>query len=384
MSIKSIGFSSDTSLLGVGFGNTLCVYEPETLQLKCALSAPTGFDGSVNKLSISLPSDKKKSNLTEKRQHFLEKRKKLLSAIRSMLESDDVNIVKKINDKKSTKATNTSRTPVQTSELGVDEQQMLFDQILAFNSINLFQKIHIYDKLNLHGRAPLKYRQAFADYCERSDVKSNNADLCYRLMHVSPRYKFKYAHKYHQYKSHCQKLKETKSAFDRVINFEQHKPTPKLPNGNVKWEDDENTVDEQLIKSFHKETIRINHVAFCAGEFSHLVIVCTENRLLIWNLLTLRLQSSYKIAVDKICIDLYTSLVAVTTKNDGLYVFLPNTPIPLYQHKDLPKIKGIAWIPRHFPKPHSLTIDWQASTELYFLSERQVFTVILDLNCVKY
>lgn len=372
--IRSLGFSSDTSLLGVGYGNTLCIYAPETLHLKCALSAPSGLDGSANKLSISLPSDKKKNNLAEKRQQFLEKRKKLLDAIRSMLESGDVNIVKKLSDSKPKKMAKKKQKHINVEELNIDDQQMLFDQILAFSGLNLFQKINIYDKFNLRGRVLPKWEQSYREYTERTDVKANNLDIQYRLENLSPKYKFKYVHKYNQYKLSSQRSRIASAALNRTISFAPATDTPPLINGNAK-SNDESASDERPSINFKKQTTQINHVVFCAGEFTHLVIVCTENRLLIWNLLTLRLQSSFKIAVEQISIDLYTSLVAVTTKTNDLYVFLPNTPIPLYQHRNLPRIQGLAWIPRHFPKPHSLMIDWQASTELYFLSEKQVIII---------
>jgi hypothetical protein len=43
------------------------------------------------------------------------------------------------------------------------------------------------------------------------------------------------------------------------------------------------------------------------------VIVCTENRLLIWNLLNLRLQTAVKLSVKDITIDSFTNAVGAFT-----------------------------------------------------------------------
>jgi len=61
---------------------------------------------------------------------------------------------------------------------------------------------------------------------------------------------------------------------------------------------------------------QISHVQFGAGDQAHLVAVCTESRVLIWNLLTLRLQAGLKLSVRQLAFDPLTNLMAVITKND--------------------------------------------------------------------
>lgn len=365
-----MGFSCDTSLLGVGFGNTLCIYNPETLQLRCALSAPSGLDGSVSKMTITLPSKTDQSNLDERRQRFIEKRKKLLAAIKTLLENDDaVSIAKKLNVIDKTKSSKRNFN----GKLSSDQKKMVFNQVLALNSINLFQKIHIFDKFGLHGRVPLKSQKPYAEYCEQIDSKLENSNILGRMLNLSTKHKFKFAYKYHQSNLHKQRNRHTLDALKRVINNNSTQTKSKNVSNGTSDDDISNQIEANTSNKCQRPTVQITHVAFCTGEFAHLAIVCTEKRLLIWNLLTLRLQSAFKIEVDKITVDLHTSLVAIVSKSHDLYVFLPNTPITLYQHKQLPKIDGLAWIPRQYPKIHSLTIDWQAQTELYFLSsDKQV------------
>lgn len=370
--IRSLAFSADTSLLGVGFGNTLCVYNPETLQLRCALSAPSGLDGSVSKMTISLPSKTEKTNLDARRQKFIEKAKKMRSIVKSLLDSDDAKSLTKYIKNADFTAQATKSQSECPERLNIEQQKMIFNRLLSCNSINLFQKIHICDKFRLHGRVPMKIYPMYEQYCERVDRKLSKSNvILQRMMNLSPRSKFKYAYKYHR--SHVMEKshdKNTRNALKRTINSVK---SERLSNGVKGSATQKNTNSTKRSATVQKPAVRITQVAFCTGEFAHLVIVCTEKRLLIWNLLTLRLQSAFKIEVDKLTVDLYTSLVAVVSKAQDLYVFSPNTPITLYQHEQLPKIDGMAWIPRKYPKSHSLTIDWQAHTELYFLSsDKQV------------
>lgn len=381
--IKSLGFSSDTSLLGVGFGNTLCIYNSETLHLRCALSAPSGLDGSVSKMTITLPKSNDKVDLEKKRAKFFEKRKKILEAIRLMLENDDTVAVTKIKLDESKPVATERKLP---KHLLDEQKKIIFNRVLASNSINLFQKIHIFDKFNLHGRISLKSKKAYIDYCEQVDRKIDSSNIIGRMLNLAPKHKFKFAYRYNQSNLQKQRNRRTLDAFKRVVDISKTATSKKPSNGVTDDElSNECLANEETQPTIpQKPTVHITHVAFCTGEFSHLAIVCTEKRLLIWNLLTLRLQSAFKVEVEKLTVDLYTSLVAIVSKNHDLYVFLPNTPITLYQHKQLPKIDGLAWIPRHYPRSHSLTIDWQAHTELYFLSSEKQVCISRSIQCTAY
>lgn len=369
-------------MLSVGFGNTLCVYASETLRLKCALSAPPAFDGSTGRLTISLPNkrdttaiSKDKNDLKEQRVQFFERRKKMSGLIKKLLENSDAAIFQNISEKPAKVTRKRCKKPI---ELSVDDQELLFNQIMASTAINLFQKIILFERFNLHVRAPQKKQQSLTEYCHENRIEAISANLLRRMFNLPPKHKFAYSHKYAQLQQQHPNSNGLINSFNRLFNFGQ-----KLTNGTAKSkrgrkrtisssQDATKCSSDPVQPSLLKSTTQVNHVVFCTGEYAHLVVVCTDSRLLIWNLLTLRLQSSYKLAVDKIAVDMYTSLVAVITDKRHLYVFLPGTPIPLYQRRIETRIHGLTWIPRRFPKARSLTIDWQASTELYLLSEKQV------------
>lgn len=371
-------------MLSVGFGNTLCVYTSETLALKCALSAPPSFDGSTSRLTITLPKNKQtatdtKTNLQKSRTEFFERRKRMNGLIKKLLETGSSELFMNIKEKP-TKVKRKSN--IKRDALSLSDQELLFDQIMASNGLNLFQKINLFERFDLHVRAPQKKQKSLTKYCYENSIESINANLLRRILNLSPKHRFTYTHKYAQFQRQHRSGNNLVNSFKRLFNF-GNKPNQTLTNGTIKnkrarkrtissSQDTTYISSDPIQSALLQATTQVNHVAFCTGEYAHLVIVCTDTRLLIWNLLTLRLQSSYKLAVDKIAVDMYTSLVATITQKRDLYVFLPGTPLPLYQRRIEPRIHGITWIPRRFPKARSLTIDWQASTELYFLSEKQV------------
>lgn len=52
-----------------------------------------------------------------------------------------------------------------------------------------------------------------------------------------------------------------------------------------------------------------------------------------------------------------------------MFVFPPNCPIPVYSRTSMPPIYGAIWVPRNWPR--SNYSDWQASSQLMFLTKQQ-------------
>lgn len=46
--------------------------------------------------------------------------------------------------------------------------------------------------------------------------------------------------------------------------------------------------------------------------------------------------------------------------------------MPVYFKKGMPNIEGAIWVPRRYPQSQSLSVNWQALSNLYFLTEKQV------------
>lgn len=322
----------------------------------------------------------------------MDRRKKLSELVKGLLGNENTALIKAISTKKTpskksrkSKDAKDLKTTLNCHNLTVEEKKLLFSRLMSLNTLNLFQKISIFDRFNLHCNVPLVRKPKYANYVEENRSQSKEMDLIQRSQYLGHRHKYNSYRKLHQYKMRQVSGINLDNVVRKLVKFTASRQVNAKTHTNGRA-DSEKSLDETMDVSTNatddsqqstipiKCTTHIKHAVFCTGEFSHLLIACTENRLLIWNLLTLRLKSSLKISVDKITVDLYTSLVAAFTTSNDLYVFLPNTPIPLYQRSNLPKILGATWIPRRYPKPHSLTVDWQATTELYLLSEKQVRT----------
>lgn len=46
----------------------------------------------------------------------------------------------------------------------------------------------------------------------------------------------------------------------------------------------------------------------------------------------------------------------------------------------MPSIEGLLWLPRRYPKQQSLVVDWQAISQLIFLSKEQVMSATFSDN----
>lgn len=160
LSIRSLAFSADSSLLSVGFGNTLCVFTPDSLQLKCALSPAAGLDGSTNKITINLPDQNdddttptKKSPKKGNRAQLLERRRKSLQTIKEITNKLENMRVKSLNN----------RAP-----LSNEEQELIYKKIMAHNELNFYQKIEIFNMLALHSKAPANIKEKFTKYVQEN------------------------------------------------------------------------------------------------------------------------------------------------------------------------------------------------------------------------
>lgn len=120
-----------------------------------------------------------------------------------------------------------------------------------------------------------------------------------------------------------------------------------------------------------KNLTHVTNVIFCAEEYSHLVIVTTPERLLIWNLLTLKIQGSFKLHTKFITLDPLTNLVAVFTKYNELFIVHPSPALTIHQQKNVPDIYGAIWVPQENPKEQYVDVNWQATSQLLFLNQQQ-------------
>lgn len=156
--IKSLAFSSDGSLLAVGHGNVLCVYCTETLFLKCALSTP--LDGVANRFLVNLPTSEEPKSPKEKRNN-LERKKKIFQSIKLLLETSDDK--KFLADLLSMPLTDDPE-PETIETLTVTEQQIIFKRIMSATDLNFYQKLELFRRLNVHCKSNEDIAMKFKTY----------------------------------------------------------------------------------------------------------------------------------------------------------------------------------------------------------------------------
>lgn len=322
--INSISFSQDGSLLASGIGNTLCVWTSENLKLKCALSAPAGLDGSANKVLISV-SDPNEKKLSTKQKSVLDKRKKMLEQIKQLVEKGDQSLFKNVTSEKKRFIKSEKCAKLAPNDLKVKEQELIFKRIMNLQELNLYQKFELFSNLGICCRAPGELKFDLLKFLtnKKNDQTNLSSKIDKAVAQLSSTYKFTAKGKLHEYQTR-RKLwnrqnNHKNASINQILSFGDNpkKNSQEKLNGNsdVKHVNGvcagKDSVTEIITPI--KTIAQINHVLFCTGEFAHLAIICTENRLLIWNLLTLRLQTTLKLSVNKITIDPYTSLVAAFT-----------------------------------------------------------------------
>lgn len=331
--VKSLSFSIDGSLLSVGFGNTLCVYQPDSLRLRCVLSCPAGLDGTANKITIDLPESSSDDTITpvksksekkpatpsnDRRAQIQDRRRKLLHVVKSFLETGDKELVKNINNKLGQMLKTRPQNPMGHS-LSLKEQEYVHRKVMTNTELNLYQKIQIFDKLSLRTKGPANMKAPFEEYVHRNfsplvEFRKHNA--LRQAAQLSHRHRFEFSRKIYNY---TKRLSSRRSPMHGCNLFRFVDDDAHMANGNgldKTIQINGNSDFKIPTKNPVQKVAQIEHVAFGHGENAHLVIVCTERRLLIWNLLTLRLQTAIKLSVHRLTVDPYTSLVAAFTINN--------------------------------------------------------------------
>ncbi|XP_065358033.1 WD repeat-containing protein 75 [Calliphora vicina] len=378
--VDSISFSQDGSLLAAGYGNTLCVYKSDNLKLKAALTGSNGLDGCATKALVRLPT----KNINYAKSELSEKRKKIMQLFTNMLDTNEETLIKELqkalNDKKS--EDNNTAQPLKH----LDEQQKtnLYKKVLQMHELSLYQKVQLYQKLGITCKVHPQMETKLAEYlnivCKKRQVECVLHAKAHRL-NLRQRFKAKYRlhHYFKQQHNYDAKVVQNLVPILSLMNLGStivHKKNDIIKSDKVNC-----VIGNKKSVVPPKPTLaEITHVQFAAGEYAHLVVVCTQRRVLIWNLLTLRLQSVLKLSVKHLTFDPQTNLMAVVTHNNELHLFQPNVPLPIYQRRNVPNVYGIAWIPRRYPKQRSINLDWQAQSTLYFLNENQQIIYLSSPN----
>lgn len=379
LSIDSIGFSEDGSLLAAGFGNTLCVYKSSDLKLLTALVPGGSFDGCLHKAQVRVP----KTNRNGSKNDLNTERQKIIKLFSNLLHTNDEYLLKEI------KNTIRSRKIQPIQYIDVAQKQLLYKKIQSMNQLNLFQKLSLYQRLGIKFQLAEEWYPKMVEYIKQNTLsreKCKDLNKQVRRLNLKTRFKAKYKidkfvkRKFSYEQNVANKLAPILSLIK--ANNKPEKPDKPLKSVLTNGVDEKS---EEMSNSSRKSVIplqsllQIKKVLFCYGDFAHLVIVCTENRLLIWNLLSLRLQTVLKLSTDQIAIDPKTNLVSVFTTKQELYVFSPSDTLTLYYRQNMPNILGAVWLARKQPTSQAFLVNWQSRSTLYFLTEeREIMYLAAD------
>lgn len=361
--VRYLTFSQDSSVLSAAFGNVLCVWDSMKFKLKCALSAPAIYDGSTNRVLISLASkktDKKRTTMT----NFVDRRRKSLQLMRNLINDPETcqQLLKDMTQEKSQIFKRKSLENVKPKKLSYNEKRLIYKTVMATAGLNFNEKLQVLHKLNIYYNISSRMEEEVVDYISRNICEDQNLykSLRHAVNEVKTHSKFKILWRYNAWKN---------------LNIKRNRKiitVRKLLKDPIK-EDAMMHTSAQPEHMFLpvKNTCHINSIHFCTDELSHLVIVSTSNRILIWNLLNLKIQGSFKVQCKHITHDPITNLVALFTKFNELLVIHPSPAMTIFHQKNIPNIFSAIWIPQDYPRNQSLNVNWQAASQLLFLTESQ-------------
>lgn len=389
--IGSICFSQDGSLLAVGYGNILALYDARNPRLPLqTLSCPPGIDGVISKAQLRLA----QSPLNGTRKELTQQRQQLWDLLKTLINSNDEKLIKQAKDL----IVGPPAKAQLVNEAEDASKEAVFRYIMKMPELGLHQKLQLLRRFGVECSIPHVLRNRLLKHLEQKAViplatKLRLRKLDARLHRLHRRHRYKAKHRLNDLTKRRQNFEDLvpqdimslfsvlkldeNSQPKKEVNIKPKKNAKGKPKMNEEIQPKLNGKVNIKVKKIPTKAVplqglaQISHVQFGAGEQAHLVAVCTESRVLIWNLLTLRLQAGLKLSVRQLAFDPLTNLMAVITKNDELHVFQPNVPLPLYQRSNVPKTHGLAWLPRRQPKQSSINVDWQAQSTLLMLTHSQ-------------
>jgi len=119
------------------------------------------------------------------------------------------------------------------------------------------------------------------------------------------------------------------------------------------------------------DTVRldISDVAFGLESSSHLLVFCTTERLVCWNMLSFSLQWCLSLNVTSLIMNPLSNIMAIFTSDKQLLIMSPKSSVPLYKNVNLPGAQVA--MACFLPEQKSGSVLWQAAARLYFMNSNQ-------------
>lgn len=332
--LGSICFSQDGSLLAAGFGRTLVLYDARSLGLLHALSTAAGYDGVVSKAQLRIS----QTPVNGTRAEVSQQRQQLWSLLQTLLDSNDTKLIEQARQLMSSAPNNPTKGPRPAHK--DPSKEAVFKYIMQMSELGLHQKLQLLRRFGIECSVHDSYQKKLDEHLKHYLV--DNSAACQRIMSLNMR-----LHRLHKRQMFKAKLR-VQSLTKRRENYQELVAEDLLPLFSVlkldkvtkparegkRWASKIAQPNASLapLQSF----AQISHVQFGAGAQAHLVAVCTETRVLIWNLMTLRLQAGLKLSVKHLAFDPHTNLIAAVTRNNEcewrlfICVLSPNLLLSLF------------------------------------------------------
>jgi len=329
-------FSQDGSLLAVGYGNILALYDARNPRLPLqTLSCPPGIDGVISKAQLRLA----QSPLNGTRKELTQQRQQLWDLLKTLINSNDEKLIKQAKDL----IVGPPAKAQLVNEAEDASKEAVFRYIMKMPELGLHQKLQLLRRFGVECSIPHVLRNRLLKHLEQKAViplatKLRLRKLDARLHRLHRRHRYKAKHRLNDLTKRRQNFEDLvpqdimslfsvlkldeNSQPKKEVNIKPKKNAKGKPKMNEEIQPKLNGKVNIKVKKIPTKAVplqglaQISHVQFGAGEQAHLVAVCTESRVLIWNLLTLRLQAGLKLSVRQLAFDPLTNLMAVITKND--------------------------------------------------------------------
>lgn len=317
LAIGSVCFSKDGSVLIAGFGRHVVIFKGNNLRdIRCVLTAPTGFDGAISRIGVIIPKEGEIVNnkKTPKKTKAATK-KAAAEEITSMTPAEATELVTKYLSMEECKEKVELRKKIfgyrreaskvtAIPELPENQQKRVFEKIYDSLDLDVEQKLKSLNGLALDWGVDDTYQEQREDLFDRYRARDEKVEVAKVTMEKT------------------RNLKHLRECFEKMAMAKELKEgklaqRPRLlPSGGEEEELEVASGFEEIRASLAKHCPEIKAVLPGVGEFAHLLIVATRNRVLIWNLLTLKVQTVLKLSCQHICIDPVSGYVAAFTENN--------------------------------------------------------------------
>lgn len=302
--IGSLSFSKDGSVLVVGFGRNIVIFKGNNLRdIRCVLSAPSGLDGIINRIGVVVP---KEDNIRSPKK----KAKKVANEIGTTEANDLVTKYLSCEDPKeraelrakifSTTA-NIHKATKPVDQVPESRVEDVYEKIFDSLDLDLNQKIQSFNELNLEWGINESFPEQRNKLIERLLNKDKTLTENKALL------------------ENFRRMGSLQNCFEKMAIAKDLQDSKLTALGKFLPSDNSNDKTNTLKSpksSLLKYSAEIKSILFGSEDFTHLLIVATRNRVLIWNLLTLKIQTILKLSCRHICIDPISGFIAAFTENN--------------------------------------------------------------------